>query len=249
MILAISTSSFQFSIALLEADGSLRAEYVMANGAGRFAGMFPAFEELVSAAGASPRDVSALAVGIGPGSFTGLRVGLAAAKGFAHSLGVPLVGVSSLQSLACQLTGHNDGSDTIAPILDARRAEVFTAPFAHGSFFPEKSAEEVCVPFSDLPAVYGGRAVFVGNDFSRQVPILKKVFGESVLLAPPHLWHLRASAVGALGLRRLNREDYDDPDTLAPVYLRAPDISPNPYADLFKDALPDSIASGAARES
>ena len=233
MILAISTSSFQFSLALLDEDGSLRAEYVMAGGAGRFAGMFPAFEDILSALGSTIRDVSALAVAVGPGSFTGLRVGLAAAKGFAHALHAPLVGVSSLEALACQLAG---AGGTIAPVLDARRAEVFTAPFAPGSPYPERSGDDACVPFDHLPSFYRGPVVFIGNDYPRQAPLLRGAFGDSVLLAPPHLWNLRASSVGCLGLRRLRSEDHDDPESLSPVYLRPADIYPNPYAHLLMES-------------
>jgi tRNA threonylcarbamoyladenosine biosynthesis protein TsaB len=235
MILAINTSSFQFSVALLDEDGSLKAEYVMSGGAGRFAGMFPALEEILTALGFSVRTVSALAVAIGPGSFTGLRVGLAAAKGFAHALNAPLVGISSLEALACQLTGT---STTVAPILDARRGEVFTAPFSPGFPYPERSGPDTCVPFNELGTFYRDRVTIIGNDYPKQVSLLRAGIGDSIVLAPPHLWNLRASTVGFLGLRRVRAKDYDDPETLTPLYLRAPDIRPNPYAELFKELEP-----------
>jgi tRNA threonylcarbamoyladenosine biosynthesis protein TsaB len=233
MILALNTSSFQFSLALLDEDGSLKAEYVMSGGAGRFAGMFPAFEEILSALGFQVRDVSAVAVAIGPGSFTGLRVGLAAAKGFAHALDVPMVGISSLEALACQVIG---ASTTIVPILDARRGEVFTAPFSPGFPYPERSGPDTCVPFKEIGTFYPGRVIIVGNDYPKQLPLLQAGLAESTLLAPPHLWNLRASTVGFLGLKRLQDQDYDDPETLAPVYLRPPDIRPNPYPVFFQES-------------
>lgn len=223
MLLAINTSSFQFSFALLDDDGSLKAEYVMSGGAGRFAGMFPAYEEILSALGFTMQDVSALAVAIGPGSFTGLRVGLAAAKGFAHALTAPLVGVSSLEALACQVIG---GSATIVPILDARRGEVFTAPFSPGFPYPERSGPDTCIPFNSISSFYPGPVIIIGNDYSKQLPLLQPALGDSKLLAPPHLWNLRASTVGFLGFKRLRVNDFDDPETLSPVYLRPPDIRP-----------------------
>ncbi len=240
MILAINTSSFQFSLALLDEDGSLKAEYVISGGAGRFAGMFPAFEEILSALGFSVQDVSAIAVAIGPGSFTGLRVGLAAAKGFAHALGAPLVGISSLEALACQLIG---ASTTIAPILDARRGEVFTAPFSPGFPYPERSGPDTCIPFDEIGSFYRDRVVIIGNDYPKQLPLLQAGLRDFTLLAPPHLWNLRASTVGFLGLKRLRTKDYDDPETLAPLYLRAPDIRPSPHPVFFQEseqADPDS---------
>jgi tRNA threonylcarbamoyladenosine biosynthesis protein TsaB len=223
MLLAMNTSSFQFSFALLDDDGSLKAEYVMSGGAGRFAGMFPAYEDILSALGFTMHDVSALAVAIGPGSFTGLRVGLAAAKGFAHALGAPLVGISSLEALACQVIGV---SATILPILDARRGEVFTAPFSPGFPYPERSGPDTCIPFDEIFSCYRNPKIIIGNDYSKQLPLLQAGLGDSTLLAPPHLWNLRASTVGFLGLNRLRVNDFDDPETLSPVYLRAPDIRP-----------------------
>jgi tRNA threonylcarbamoyladenosine biosynthesis protein TsaB len=231
VILAINTSSFQFSLALLDKDGTLRAEHVMAGGAGRFAGMFPALENLLSALESSIGDVSALAVAIGPGSFTGLRVGLAAAKGFAHALKAPLVGISSLEALACQLAG---ASAVIAPILDARRGEVFTAPFTPGLSYPERLADDTCLSFDELPSFYTSPVIYIGNDYPRQMPLIRNRLRDSATLAPPHLWNLRASAVGSLGLRRLHAGDYDDPEALAPLYLRAPDIRSSPSAAIFR---------------
>jgi tRNA threonylcarbamoyladenosine biosynthesis protein TsaB len=232
MILAINTSSFQFSVALLAEDESLKAEYVISGGAGRFAGMFPALEEIFSTLDFSVQEVSAVAVAIGPGSFTGLRVGLSAAKGFAHALGAPLVGISSLEALACQLIG---ASTTIAPILDARRGEVFTAPFLPGFPYPERSGPDTCIPFNEIGSFYRDQVVIIGNDYPKQLPLLQEGLNDCTLLAPPHLWNLRASTVGFLGLKRLRNKDYDDPETLAPLYLRAPDIRPNPTPVFFQE--------------
>ncbi len=232
MILAVNTSSFQFSMALLDQDGSLKAEYVVAGGAGRFAGMFPALEDMLATLGFSVGDVSAVAVAIGPGSFTGLRVGLAASKGLAYALDVPLVGVSSLEALACQVTG---ASTTVAPIISSRRGEVFTAPFTVPLPYPERLGADTSIPIDELSSFYNEPVIILGNDYPKQAPLLRNRPKDSLLLAPPHLWNLRASAVGFLGLRRLRAKDYDDPETIAPLYLRAPDIRPNPYARFFRE--------------
>ncbi|MBW1816892.1 MAG: hypothetical protein JRJ60_07005, partial [Deltaproteobacteria bacterium] len=71
--------------------------------------------------------------------------------------------------------------------------------------------------------------LFVGNDFSRQGPLLTNILGTRAVLAPSPAWCVRASSVALLGLGRLKSREFDDPDSLDPIYLRPPDIRPNPY--------------------
>ena len=126
MLLAINTSTPQFSIALLRKTGSLLAEQIVSAPSRNFQALVPAFHNLLKASGADPKDLSAVAVAVGPGSFTGLRVGIALAKGLCQGLGIPIIGVSSLEALASQCV---DASIPICPLIDSRRGEVFTALF------------------------------------------------------------------------------------------------------------------------
>ena len=126
MILALNTSTAQFSMALMREDGSLVAESLIAPGSGRFRAFMPILHDLMASAGTDPVEIKALAVAKGPGSFSGLRVGLAAAKGICQGLGIPVVGVSSLEALAYQLPF---ASLPVCPLIDSRRGEVFTALF------------------------------------------------------------------------------------------------------------------------
>ena len=100
MILAINTSTLQFSLALLKKDGAIVAEQVMFRKKGNFGSLMPAFDRLLSLSDARTGDLSGIAVAIGPGSFTGLRIGISLAKGLCHALLIPLAGVSSLEALA-----------------------------------------------------------------------------------------------------------------------------------------------------
>ena len=81
----------------------------------------------------------------------------------------------------------------------------------------------------DLPSFIEGKTFFIGNDFSRQGSEIVKTCGQKALLAPSHLWNLRASAVGALGLERFQQQDYDELQDLVPSYLKSPDIRRNPF--------------------
>jgi tRNA threonylcarbamoyladenosine biosynthesis protein TsaB len=163
----------------------------------------------------------------GPGSFTGLRVGLSAAKGLCHALEIPIIGVSSLKALAHQ---HPFPPLPVIPVLDSRKGEVFAAQFRwadHKTLVREK--EDVSLQIEKLADGFQVPALFIGNDFAGQSPIISETLGTEAHLAPSHLWNLKASTVGALGLKRYHDRHFDDPHTLKPIYLRPPDIRPNPY--------------------
>jgi tRNA threonylcarbamoyladenosine biosynthesis protein TsaB len=154
-------------------------------------------DELLSEAGLSPTDVSALAVGTGPGSFTGVRIGLAVARGLALALAVPVAGVSTLAALAA-------GAPEAVPVVDAKRNELFT--LLEGE--PRTLAPE------DLP-VEAGRT-YVGDGARRYRELFEKRGGvvppkDSELHVPRARFHAELA------------RDYGPPDEVEPIYLRIPD--------------------------
>ncbi len=226
MLLAINTTTPQFSVALLERTGRLVAEEVISPGSKNFRSFLPALHHLLENSGADPKDFSAVAVAIGPGSFTGLRVGVAFAKGLCQGLGIPVIGVSSLEALACQC---QEASFPVRPLIDSRKGEVFTALFQRSR--EEKlvrMSEDTCLTMDVLPALVKETSLFVGNDYESQARHLRRFLGDKARLAPPHLWHLRASWVGWLGLRNVGERGFDRMSDLFPLYLRAPDIRATP---------------------
>jgi len=233
MLLAINTSTPQFSIAILQKSGCLLAEQVISAGSRNFRTFMPAFHSLLKYSGAHPKDFSAVAVTIGPGSFTGLRVGIAFAKGLCQGLGVPIIGVSSLEALASQCL---EASIPICPLVDSRKGEVFTALFQwSGEQKLVRMSEDTCLMVDALPGFIKETSLFVGNDYDSQAPHVHQYLGPKAEVAPPHLWNLRASWVGWLGLRNAKEKGFDRVSDLFPVYLRAPEIRPNPLpqAELF----------------
>ena len=227
MILAINTSTLQFGLAILEAEGNVLAEYLMSKGWGHFGGLMPALHFLFTTSKIEVNDLKGLAVATGPGSFTGLRVGLSAAKGLCHALDMPIMGISSLEALASQL---RYSVLPIAPILDSRKGELFTARFMWSNDQGLiRNIGDTSLRLEDFPSVFDKTALFIGNDFSRQGPLLKEILGPRAVLAPPDCWNLKASSIGSLGLKRFLARDFDEPQNLTPVYLRPPDIRPNPY--------------------
>ncbi len=227
MILALNTATIQYSIALLQADGTLSAEVFLAPGPARYATFLPNLHHLLQISQSDVGDIEAVVVTTGPGSFTGLRVGLATAKGLAQGLERPLIGVSSLEALAAHLPAL---AYPICTILNSRRDEVFCAVFGYGVDGRFQQIKAItCLPFEDLPGYVEGTAVIVGHDFEKQGARVQAVFGDRAFLAPTHLWTLKASAVGARGLERYRDQDFDDLEGLVPTYLRPPDIRPGPY--------------------
>ncbi|MBW1852438.1 MAG: tRNA (adenosine(37)-N6)-threonylcarbamoyltransferase complex dimerization subunit type 1 TsaB [Deltaproteobacteria bacterium] len=220
MILAINTSTPQFGLAFLDEDGTILAEYFMSKEKGRFGSLMPALDFLLSKLNADIHDQQAIVVATGPGSFTGLRVGLSTAKGLCHGLGVPLIGI----------------------ILHSRKEELYAAQFIRNdSLKLLRSMDDIAIKINDFPSIFDKPSIFIGNDFSRQGHVLTNMLGTRAHLAPPHCWNLKASAVGALGVERFHARSFDDPQTLEPVYLRPPDIGPNPF--------PLMAASSGDRES
>ncbi|MEW6666855.1 MAG: tRNA (adenosine(37)-N6)-threonylcarbamoyltransferase complex dimerization subunit type 1 TsaB [Thermodesulfobacteriota bacterium] len=226
LILAINTSSLQFSIALARESGALVAEYTLASGKTGSRPLFPALHELLVRTGADLRDVRALAAATGPGSFTGLRVGLSAAKGLCRALGIPIIGVPSLQALASQWACTDL---PICALLGSKKGEVFTSLFRvrkGAGLLREK--EDCSLRMRELAFFVEDRAVFIGDDFDGQSGVIREILGSRADLAPGPVWTARASAVAAIAGNRLREGDVDDPETLVPNYLSAPDIRRNP---------------------
>lgn len=227
MYLALSTSTLQLGAALLLEDGTVWAEYACGLGRKNFQGFMPAVDFLLQSTGGGPSDIEGIIVSTGPGSFTGLRVGLAAAKGMAQALGTPLVGVSSLAALARRIPWSDL---SVRALLDSRKGELFSALFqCETSGRMIRLEADSCLREDHLCGSLQAPALFIGNDYRRQVPLIRSCLGDRARFAPPALWHPSASSVGALGLERLRNRDADDLRDLVPAYFRPPDIRPGPF--------------------
>ena len=228
MILAINTSTLQFSLALIGQSGTVAGEIYLSAGKRHFGGLFPSLDFLLKSLGTGKSNITGVAVALGPGSFTGLRVGLASAKGLAHALNVPIVGVSSLEALAAQVA-HS--SLPITALIESRRNDVFVAQF-QGS--PEgqlsRISDDQCFSYESLSKYLKLPSLFVGCDYETMSAKLTGTVNSGLVLAQPHLWSVSASSVGYIGLGRLLSGDIDNPAALVPTYLRPPDIRPNPYS-------------------
>ena len=222
MLLSINTSTVQFSMALMEESGALMAEYFMTPASKSVKGFMPTLHDLLTRSSLKADQIEALFVARGPGSFTGLRVGLSAAKGFCQGLDIPIIGVSGLEAMVNQVpqTTH-----PICPIINSRKGEIFTALFRWGpNGYILRLKQDTCLSIGDLGSIIENKTVFIGNDLPGQGAILKQQLGEKGLLAPANFWNLKASSVGILGLKRLKKGDSDSLSELVPIYIRGADI-------------------------
>jgi tRNA threonylcarbamoyladenosine biosynthesis protein TsaB len=219
--LSINTSTNQYSLAVMK-DEILLGEYILPSGPSRFSNLMPAIDDLFTKVGSVPQELDGVIVALGPGSFTGIRVGLAVAKGLSQCLGVPIIGVPTLSAFASQIPYVKED---ICPLVASRRGEIFAALFRWDSEHQlSRIKEDTCIKMVNLGSFIRGNAIFIGNDLHTQGTLVKQCLGEKGVLAPAHLWILRASSIGALGLTRLQNGDSDSLSELVPIYLRDADI-------------------------
>jgi tRNA threonylcarbamoyladenosine biosynthesis protein TsaB len=165
-------------------------------------------------------DVDGFAVTIGPGSFTGLRIGISTIKGLAFSLGKPVAGVSSLDALAWQCA---QSAYLICPLLDARKKEVYACRYRFkNNELKKDDTEKVASP---AEAVRGIRepSIFVGDAAQMYREKISAELGELAHFAAWGQHTIRASSIAWLSMTGFNRKQTDDVALLVPHYIRKPD--------------------------
>lgn len=219
-ILSIETATLAGGVALMEEAG-LIAEYRLHVEARHSERLLSAIDRLLSDSGTSVADLDAIAVSIGPGSFTGLRVGLSTAKGLAMGGRKPLVTVPTLEAIASLFPYSNA---LVAPMLDARRQEVYWALFDTREGRPVRLHPEAATsPEAMLESIghLDQPVLFVGEGAEKYRALLL-ARGEGRALFPPKaLQFPSAAGVAELGLARLKEGETHPPEEATPFYLRA----------------------------
>lgn len=217
-ILAIDTSGPVAGCAVMQ-DGKIVHSIAMRHGLTHSQTIMPAVEAALSAVQLTCRDMDVFAAVAGPGSFTGVRIGVCAVKGLAHATGKPCCAVDALEALAMNFFGSDA---VICPILDARRGQVYCAAFDTASGAPKRMRKDDAMALEDffklLPE--GRRLIFLGDAAGLHATKILNALGERAVIAPENLRDLRADAACCLAAR--NPEAWTDGNLLRPVYLRAP---------------------------
>ena len=218
LLLAFETSAKAASVALFE-NNTLLGEHYQNTGLTHSQTLLVMARDLLSQCGKTPKEVTDVAVANGPGSFTGVRIGVAAAKGFAWGAELPCWGVSTLEAMALSLGAYQG---YVCPVMDARRSQVYNALFYadHGSL--RRVTEDRAIALADLATALeklDGPVFLVGDGsplthktLSGQIPAL--------VLPPEHRMHQRACGVGLAALAMKERGEASDAASLSPNYLR-----------------------------
>ncbi|MBU0516313.1 MAG: tRNA (adenosine(37)-N6)-threonylcarbamoyltransferase complex dimerization subunit type 1 TsaB [Proteobacteria bacterium] len=217
LVLGLSTATPLGGVALIEDEVVLEARRWRApRSHGRY--LWPALQEVLNQAGRTPREVDLVAACVGPGSFTGLRVGLAAAQGMALAAGRPAIGLDSLFLLAGELPWSRH---PVRPVVDVRRGQVATALYDTLSGRPEPRGQMESLTPAQVVERLDGPTILVGNGlrvYAGQWPI----GDDRIRHAPPDLDHPRPEAVALWGRADHLAGKSGPPEALRPIYARPP---------------------------
>jgi tRNA threonylcarbamoyladenosine biosynthesis protein TsaB len=208
-VLAVETSTLAGGVALLDGERVV-GEYLLDVGVTHSERLVAAVDRLLADARWTAADLEGLAVAIGPGSFTGLRIGISTVKGLGVALSIPIAAVPTLDALAWALPFS---ALPVCPLIDARRGEVYACLYRWNGLEMQREWEYLAVPPDDLSQRLGEPTVLLGDAATR----IRSPYGR---LAPPARRLPSPACVGQLGLERLRRGQTEAAADLVPLYLR-----------------------------
>ena len=221
MLLAIDTSTDTASLALVQ-DSETLAELTWRCEENHSVELLPRLTDLLNQTRSSLQSISSIVVARGPGSFNGLRVGVSTAKGLAFSLGIPIVGISTLEVEAYQ---HAEADLPICPIFNAGRGEIATAIYRMKNNEWCQLATEHITTVETLCSQITTKTIFCGEFVTSIAGEIKKQLKQRAIISSSPARLRRAGFLAELGQKRLEAGNHDNPATLHPLYLRRPPIT------------------------
>lgn len=217
-ILAFESSAKAASVALMQ-DGVLLAESFQNNGKTHSATLMPMAQQVLMDCGLTAAELDAVAVAKGPGSFTGVRIGVAAAKGLAWGAEKPVCGVSTLEAMATQLSMQ---AGIICPVMDARRGQVYNALFQSDGKTLTRLTSDRAISLEDLKKDLekAEKTIFLVGDGTKLCYNTLSEALPHLTLPPAHLEMQRASGVAMAAERLAQQGGLQAPGELVPSYLR-----------------------------
>jgi tRNA threonylcarbamoyladenosine biosynthesis protein TsaB len=218
-ILALDTSGLVASVSLIE-DDNLVAEYTINYKKTHSQTLLPMIDEIVKMVNLDLIDIDAIAVASGPGSFTGLRIGSATAKGLGLALNKPLISIPTVDGLAYNLFGTNQ---LICPLMDAKRNQVYTGlyEFQNDNFVVLE--EQMAIGIEEIIDRINKKersVIFLGDGVVPYREIIDEKMTVPYLFAPAHMSKQRAGAIGTLAKLYFEQGKIESAESHEPVYLR-----------------------------
>ncbi len=220
LVLGIDTATRIACVGLVR-DGDLLGEESCPASSNHTETLLPLLLKLLARCEVSLGELYGIGVSTGPGSFTGLRIGLSTVKGFAYALGCKVVGEPTLAALAHTVSSWQGN---ICPLLDARKGEVYTALFHRDrqGWLERLTPDQVCAP-GELLDHLATPCLFLGDGVETYGNLIQAHCGPAARLLPFVTHHPRGATIARLAWERLCRGEFDDFSILMPCYVRKPD--------------------------
>lgn len=218
-ILALDTATRTCSVAVVD-DRSVLAEETNADEKTHAVLIIEMIQRVITKSALKLSQIDGFAVGRGPGSFTGLRIGIATVKALAVSLEKPVAGVSDLEALAAQA---GSSAEWVCPLMDARKGEVYCSNYRIRNGTLQRVSAVRVAAIDEVLEDVSVPSVFIGGGASLYREKIIERLGSQAVFVPPEQNIIRASTIGRLSLDRLKRGDGDDISRLVPEYIRKSD--------------------------
>ena len=221
LILGFDSTAVACSAALVD-DNKVISEIHLNRGSKHSEQLLPVIDQVLRLADKRLEDLDAIAVTVGPGSFTGVRIAVATGKALAQGLDKKLIAVSSLDALARNIIAEDA---LIVPLLDARKNEFYSSCYRYRDGILEKVKQEQAVSpqklFEDL--LSEEKVYFVGEALGKYEGMIREILGDNAVLAPASRGSIRGAEVAFIGMEKFLREEFTDYYNMAPLYLRKPE--------------------------
>ncbi len=219
-ILAIETSSLKLSVAVAE-NYKIMASLSSKSERGHCAYLIPLLDKLLKKANLPLNKIDILAINLGPGSFTGLRIGVSTIKGLASAIKKKIVGVSGLDVLAHNALGEKE--DFVCPIIDAKKNKIYAALYQKNGNGFKKYSGDLLIPIQDLLKIINKPTLFLGDGIRIYREEISRKLGAKARFADGKLWYPQAKIVARLAEKLAKKKKFINPLDLVPLYLHKRD--------------------------
>ena len=216
-ILAIETSTMLGGIAIMGESEGLIFESRLNVKTAHSERLMTEIDHALKQGGMNISEIDVFGIAIGPGSFTGLRIGLSTVKGFSYATGKPVVSVPTLEAFAWNFPYS---PYPVCTMFDARKKEVYAAVFRWGEVGFERIVDETSVKVSEMVKSLEGQVLFAGEGALLYREVITDILGDRAIFPPLHHMVPSPSNVAHLGLKKALRGEFSEPVGLVPLYLR-----------------------------